>query len=350
MTLLTVLRRMGREIHYIGVDSTAGRQFLSANQVPHSFLIKRRKNRLARALTFYPRRWQLLSILRKLKRAHGSVTPWFQECHSAALAGDGVYRLGRCVTTFFEYECNYGERWLGFNLERMMHSNVIVECEINRARMTQRNHNLAECPLVIANKAEIDFDKVSPLNDEAKAVFEKIGGRPVFLYQGYVASDRKDLPFILETIAKHRPDYCVLSLPGSEALNKRLSPYPNAFTLGRIPAPGHLAVTAKASVGIAVYNAEGTDNWALNAQYCAPNKIYEYAAFGVPTLGNKIPGLMDTIGVARAGVLCEMTEPAILAAADELANRLSFYRAQTRSFYASVDLEEQIGNVLRRVQ
>ena len=93
------------------------------------------------------------------------------------------------------------------------------------------------------------------------------------MYQGYLAADRKDIPFILETIAKNRPDYCVLSLPGSESLNARLAPYPNAFTLKRIPAPGHLAVTEKAMVGIAMYNGGGAGAWHLNALYCAPNKI-----------------------------------------------------------------------------
>lgn len=350
MTLLTVLKKTGRSLHYIGIETPATQSFLKANGIPFTFLYPKQKSKLLRILTFFPRRWQLLKILRQLNLKFGSVTPWFQECHSAALAGNCATNHYRCITTFFEYECNYGENWLGFDLEKMLHKNVIVECEINRARMTQKNHALAETPLVIANKALLDFSKVPPLNEEVKAVFEKIGNRPVFLYQGYIADDRKDLPLILETIARNRPNYCILSLPGSDSLNKRLAPYPNAFTLNRIPAPGHLAVTAKASIGIAVYNAEGTDAWALNAQYCAPNKIYEYAAFNLPTLGNRIPGLESTIGVAKAGVLCDMNEPSILAAADELVQNLPIYRANARRFYDVTDVEAQIAAVLNRAE
>jgi len=351
MTLLTVLKRLGVAVHYIGLESKAGRAFLDKLGVDYDFLsYPTKSSKLNRILTFFPRRKKLLSILEGLKAKYGAVTPWFQECHSAALAGDGVYKFGRCVITFFEFECNYGYRWIGFDFKRMVHSNVIVECEINRAYMTQAIHGLKDTPLVIANKSEIDPSAIPPLNDEAKAVFEKIGNRPVFMYQGYLAGDRKDVPFILETIAKNRPNYCVLSLPGSDALRKQLAPYPNAFTLNRIPAPGHLAVTAKATVGIAVYNGGGAGPWFLNALYCAPNKIYEYAAFGLPTLGNKIPGLEYTIGASGAGICCDMTAESILAAADKLAANIDQYREAARRFYKNTDLNAQVRAVLERVK
>lgn len=346
MTLLSSLRRLGHPVYYIGLESSAGREFLKRNDIPFTFLLQRRKSRLFRILTFLPRRLQLLRLLKRLKQKHGAVVPWFQECCSAALAGDGVYRIGPCVTTFFEYECNYGRRWIGFDFNRMMNSNVIVECEINRARMTQRNHKLKDCPLVVANKAELDFSKIPGLNDEAKSVFGRIGDRPVFLYQGCISGDREDVPFVLETIAKNRPQYCVLVLPGTPEVVERLSPYANAFTLSRIPAPGHLAVTAKATVGIAMYKSTGTGVWDLNAQYCAPNKIYEYAAFGLPTLGNKIPGLESTIGTSHAGVLCDIDEEQILSAADDLVARIGYYREQAISFYKNTDVVRQVRAVL----
>ena len=349
ITLLGVLKKLGVPVFYIGLESSAGKAFLDKVGVAHEFLpYPRRRTKIARAFSFFSRRRRLLAILERLKAEYGGVTPWFQECHSAALAGDGAHEIGKCITTFFEFECNYGSRWIGFDFERMMRENVIVECEKNRAYMTQAIHGLKETPLVIANKPEIDRSAIPPLSDEAKGVFEKIGKRPVFMYQGYLAADRKDIPFILETIAKNRPDYCVLSLPGSESLNARLAPYPNAFTLKRIPAPGHLAVTEKATVGIAMYNGGGAGVWHLNALYCAPNKIYEYAAFGLPTLGNKIPGLEYTIGAAKAGICCDMTEESILAAADELALNIDAYRENARRFYKETDVIAQVKAVLKR--
>lgn len=348
MTLLTLLKRMGENVFFVGVETPAGSTFLQANDIEHEFLTPCKKGKIARALSFFPRRRQLLVILKKLKVRYANIVPWFQECHSAALAGDGVYRFGRPIVTFFEYECNYGENWIGFSLEHLFREGVIVESERNRAEMTQKNHQLHDTPLVIANKAEVDFSKVPPLSAEAEKVFREIGTRPVFMYQGRYGKERKHVPFILETIAKNRPDYCVLALPGEDVVEKLLAPYPNAFTLPRIPAPGHLAVTARATVGIATYYSEGDSPWALNAQYCAPNKIYEYAAFGVPTLGNKIPGLESTIGEANAGILCDMTEEAVLSAADQLARNIDQYRANAKRFYEGTDVESQIKAVLER--
>lgn len=350
MALLLSLKQLGRNVFYIGVHSTATQSFLAKNAVEHAFLLPRQKTKLLRALSFYPRRLQLIHILSTLEREYGSVIPWFQECHSAALAGDLACRFPKRITTFFEYECNYGNRWWGFDFDRMMNENIIVECEANRALMTQKKHYLKETPLVIANKPILPENATYELNAEATQVFNQIGNRPTFLYQGYIANDRKDLPFVLETIAKNRPDYCVLSLPGSPALNEMLKPYPNAFTLHRITAPHHLAVTQKATIGIAVYNATGVGPWADNARFCAPNKIYEYAAFGVPTLGNRIPGLESTIGAAKAGVLCDMTEASILAAADKLVQNISTYQENARNFYQNTDVSAQIKAVLTRAE
>lgn len=350
MTLLTVLKRLGYPVHYIGKPTEPGRQFLEKVGASFDFLdYPEKPTRLNRVLSFFPRRRKLLAILEGLKRQYGEVIPWFQECHSAALAGDGAAKYPRRITTFYEFGCEYGRRWLGFDFDRMVHESTIVECEINRAYLAQSMRGLKNLPFVITNKPMIDPKTIPPLNDEARTVFEKIGDRAVFLYQGFVTAtsgERGDVPMILETIAKNRPDYCVLSMPANDYIKNLLAPYPNAFTLSRIPAPGHLAVTAKSTVGIAVYKGGRPGTWGMNATYCAPNKIYEYAAFGLPTLGNDIPGLRYSIGVAKAGVCCAMTSDAVLAAADELVAHLDVYRENARHFYDQTDVVAEVKAVL----
>ena len=272
-----------------------------------------------------------------------------QEIHSAALAGDEALRFHRCITTQYEYGCTYGSRWVGFDIKKMIHKHILVECEINRAYLAQSLYSLDQRPFVVTNKPIIDPETIPPLNDEAESVFKKVGNRPVFMYQGNLSSiegERGDVPMILETIAKSRPNYCVLSLPANEYIRNLLKPYSNAFALEHIPAPGHLAVTAKATVGIAVYRGGRPGTWGVNATYCAPNKTYEYAAFGLPTLGNDIPGLRYSIGMAKAGICCEMTPECVLAAADELIYRLPFYQENARKFYANTDVEKEVRAVL----
>jgi len=140
-------------------------------------------------------------------------------------------------------------------------------------------------------------------------------------------------------------------MPGNAAVEKLLKPYPNAFAVPYIAPPNHLAVTARATVGIAVYNASGTNYLQrLNAIYCAPNKIYEFAGFGIPVLGNDIPGLRYTIGQAKAGVCCALDEASILAAADELVTHIADYRARAHAFFDGTDINGQVGNVLNSVE
>lgn len=353
MTLLTVLKGLSVPLHFIGRATEPARQFLTKENVSFDFIeYPEHPTRLSRALTFFPRRRKLLAVLDRLQQQHGAVVPWFQEVHSAAWAGDAALRYKHCITTQYEFGCTYGSRWIGFDLAKMLKNHTLVECEINRAYLAQSLYGLAERPLVLTNKPIINSETVAPLNDEAKAVFAKIGTRPVFLYQGNlsaVGGERGDVPMILETIAKNRPEYCVLSMPANDYICNLLRPYPNAFTLSHIPAPGHLAVTAKATVGIAVYRGGARGMWGVNATYCAPNKTYEYAAFGLPTLANDIPGLIYSIGAAKAGVCCEVTSEKVLTAADELITNLSNYQANARKFYADTDTVAEIRAILRHV-
>ena len=152
---------------------------------------------------------------------------------------------------------------------------------------------------------------------------------------------------VLETIAKHRPQYCIVAMPATDMAKERLAQYDNAFVLPFIPAPGHLAVTSHATVGLAFYSEEtGSFFKHLNPIYCAPTKVYEYAGFGIPTLGNKLPGLLDTIERAGAGVCCDVTEASILAAADKLITDIETFQKNAVKFFEDTDVEKEIKDVL----
>ena len=152
---------------------------------------------------------------------------------------------------------------------------------------------------------------------------------------------------VLETIAKHRPQYCVVTMPATDMARERLAQYDNAFVLPFVPAPGHLAVTSHATVGLAFYSEETEDFFKrLNPIYCAPTKIYEYAGFGIPTLGNRLPGLLDTIERAGAGICCDLTVDSILDAADRLINDIEAFSQRATAFFDGTDLEGQIQAVL----
>ena len=79
--------------------------------------------------------------------------------------------------------------------------------------------------------------------------------------------------------------------------------YDNCVFYPYVPAPLHLEVTSYARFGILFYRPT-----ILNKAFCAPNKIFEYGGFGIPMIGNDIPGLKNTIGNSNAGICTKLTE------------------------------------------
>lgn len=358
LSLLLTLKKAGEEVCYIGMESDAGRRFLEGNGIPHVFLppINRcRANRLVdyicRAPSFLPRRRFLVSVLEQLRKESDNIIVWFQGVQSAALLGKACFNYPKRVLTLFELYDRVGVNWLGFNFDAFVKTSTLVVPEYNRAWILKSILNLAELPFVVANKPCRELLETG-LNvpDSIREMLRLIGNKPIFLYQGSLASDRGDVIKILETIAKHRPEYAVVLLSRKTVESDRLmADYSNVYYHPFIPAPHHLAVTSYATVGIAIYSGVGSMTGQLNAIYCAPNKIYEYAAFGVPTLGNNIPGLKYTVETSGAGLCCSIDKESILCSADKLVKEHKWFSANASKFYESCNLSSQISNVLKAV-
>ena len=312
MSLILALKELGRNPIFVGVGSDAGEKFLLQNEIEHRYLpfkaelykndslLTKITHRVERAILFYPCRRMLREILTSLEGEHGTLTLWFAELQSAALLGDS-WRQYQCrAVTFYELGDFKGRMWLGFSFRDFIKNTVVVEAEENRAKEIQRYFSLKARPLVVANKP---FGHPRKLTAEPPSFVElalqKAAGRPIFLYQGVWTEDRKDVEIVLETIARNRPQYCVWVMPGTKEVQALAESCENVCIIPYVKPPDHLQVTGLATVGIAIYNPSGrTDIGRKNALFCAPNKIYEYAGFGMPTLGNAIPGLIQTIGTA----------------------------------------------------
>lgn len=363
MALLLNLIKLGYPVFYISVESSPAREFLEANAIPFHLLPRdnnvyrklsgfaKLRARLSRASNFFGRRAKVNEILANLKKKYGEVVLWSQEFEGVALVGAKAFNYPRRIITMFEMFTPRSRRWLGVDYARMMQTSTVVLPEYNRAWLYKSALGLEHLPFVIPNKIEPHPRKPKlSLPEEMQKVFAEIGDRPVFLFQGSWGGDRKDIGMVLETLAKNRPQYCVVTMPATEAARQRLSQYPNAYILPFMPAPGHLRVTSHATVGLAFYS-DGGDYalQRLNAIYCAPNKIYEYAGFGIPTLGNRLPGLQYSVEAAGAGRCCDLTETSILAAADELVANIETFRKNATAFYEATDLEQLTKQVLDAV-
>ena len=367
MALLQTLKAIGRKVIYIGVESTCGKEFLEKTGIDGRFLpdfnhdfysshglVSKITNRIGRALAFYPHRRWLRRELIDIEKEEGELIIWHSEIASAAWLGNWGLRFKYRLLTIYELADFRGASWLGFKLRSCLKRARSVVPEYNRACILKEHFLLGKLPFVVPNKPfEHPRERNLPLPNGtvAEEVFKEIGDRPIFLYQGVWNEDRSDVARVLEVIARNRPGYCIVSMPSSPAVEKLSKRYSNVFGLPYVAPPGHLAITSRATVGIAIYNAAGKGLLQrLGAVYCAPNKIYEYAGFGVPTLGNDLPGLRFTVEQAGAGLCCRLDEKSILDAADELVVNKERYRLTAERFFDGVDLKKIITDILEQTE
>jgi len=90
-----------------------------------------------------------------------------------------------------------------------------------------------------------------------------------------------------------------------------LPPYAGCvFVLPPVP-PGEL-LEWTASSDVMVMAIQPTT---LNHRFTTPQKLFEALAARVPVVASDLPGMADIVGAAHAGVVCDPTSPASIAAA-----------------------------------
>ncbi|MEY9495765.1 glycosyltransferase involved in cell wall biosynthesis [Bradyrhizobium elkanii] len=80
--------------------------------------------------------------------------------------------------------------------------------------------------------------------------------------------------------------------------------------MGRMEPEELAAVTPQADLGVIPYRAVD-----LNHLYCSPNKLFEFAAAGVPFLANDLPFLRDVAEEYGFGVVADLSAPSVIAEA-----------------------------------
>lgn len=227
----------------------------------------------------------------------------------------------------------------------------VICCEKNRARVLQFRWGLQERPVTISNKpyGYPTQRHLPPTCEETKRIVEQISSDKVIVYQARHIHFAKELVNLVTALKQSGNDYQLILIGevDNPADKEKISAiYPKVLWTGHIGAPMHLEITSYADVGIAVY-AESS----LNNLFCAPNKTYEYAGFGIPSLCNDIPGLVETIGLSRAGLCVDWNDiDRIQQGIDELFANYDTYSASARNFYFSEDNCEKLRQVIEAVK
>jgi glycosyltransferase involved in cell wall biosynthesis len=106
-----------------------------------------------------------------------------------------------------------------------------------------------------------------------------------------------------------------------------------------------LLFTSYCHIGLVSY-----DTNILNNAYCAPNKIYEYTAYGKPIIGNNIPGL-KVLENYKAGILVdENDENSILSALSRLEESYMTYSNGALKLFVDNDNKKTIKSTIGDLQ
>ena len=185
-------------------------------------------------------------------------------------------------------------------------ANKVIVCEYNRAQITKTWFKLNKLPLVISNKpAQNDIIKYSPVIHDMKGreIIKLLENKKIILYQGIVDQERP-IQVIADAVESLSDEYAFVVMTGSECQDLR--EYSKTYVIPFVTPPYHLEITSWAYIGILIYTpVYGSFSSPLNSIYCAPNKLYEYAQFGLPMIGNDIPGLKYTIEYHNMGICVE---------------------------------------------
>lgn len=226
---------------------------------------------------------------------------------------------------------------------------AIVVPEYNRAHIIKAWWNLNNLPLLFHNKPYLNkvIDKKSFISDNnASKIMKLIDGRKIVLYQGILNNQERPLANYVKAIEKLGSNYAFVIMSNGENIYESIKSE-NYYFIPFVKPPLHLEITSHAYIGVLSYYASKQHYSDLNAVYCAPNKIFEYSMFGIPMIGNDIPGLKYSFEHYNSG-LCvdDLSVNNICKSIEYIENNYDIMSKGSKKYYDSIDSKKEIVNIL----
>ena len=226
----------------------------------------------------------------------------------------------------------------------------VVVAEYNRAHIQKAWWSLKELPEIWPNKPIDDQIEIKEIPADIQIILDKLKRekRKIILYQGVFLPDRDLEPFV-QAVENQQDQYCLYLMGRDTPYRKYLcDKYAFIQYIPFIRPPFHLLITQYAYIGLLPYKfAKYMHLSVLNALYCAPNKIYEYAKYGVPMLGTDVPGLYTPFAKYGIGYCCENNTPqAVIQGIKRIEAHYDVLSANCKKFYDSVDLDSIVEKIL----
>lgn len=228
----------------------------------------------------------------------------------------------------------------------------VIQAEYNRAHISKTWWNLDKLPYVLPNKPYDDeaIKKNSEITDNfASNVINMIKDKKIILYQGIISKERPLEPFI-KAINKLGNDYAFVVMTSGENIYEDIKSE-NFYFIPFVAPPYHLEITSNAYIGVLTYVPTKNEFSKLNALYCAPNKLYEYSLFGIPMIGNDIPGLKYVFDTKKCGTCFEsFDEVSIINSIKAIEEDYNNMSKASKNFYNKTDIKKILGDIINDIE
>ena len=302
-------------IHYFALEPRAGIASRFRNRLKNVYLFKKRVKQDLDSL-----KYDILWII--------------HECTAVALRD--VLKGRNYILSCYEFR-DINEPQLHKPLISLCkNAKVNVVCEFNRAWISRNSFGLKKTPFVLPNKPFKHPQRRGLENELLNPTTEK-----VILYQGIITRER-NLDGMCQAISSLNGFKLLFMGKKTDYYEELKAKYPNIEYIGFVKSPKHLNVTSNAYIGLVTYEPQD-----INCIYCAPNKIWEYAGFGIPMIANNIPGLVYTVGASGCGI-CTDTDSvdAIVKAVKEIDEHYDEYSRNAIKFNESCDIQNIIAQII----
>lgn len=225
----------------------------------------------------------------------------------------------------------------------------VVVPEYNRAHIVKARWRLKNLPTILPNKPYM-LNVPDKLSEKAEKILERVRNekRKILLYQGGFTEDRRFEEFA-EAVRLLGDNYCMYIMgKENDYCRKICKEYPEVVYLGMLNPPEHLTVAKYAYIGILTYiPVQAAFYSELNALYCAPNKIYEYALCDLPMIGTNVPGLYNVFEEYRIGECCkDLSANSIANTIKDIEEHYEEFRRNCAKFYNDTDLTKIMKGIL----
>lgn len=365
-TLINVMQKMGLAIYFVGnySDEESKKQYEKKGVIFESIVLNEEGNSIQK---IYRQKQFAKDIDRFLNNTRITDTDliWYVYSGATVCALSGILYKHKFIVHFYEFynslqSWKYKLIYPSYNLRLFLHkAKGVVHCEYNRAQICKSLYGLESLPYIIPNKPYIDQAKLSQVPAdimESFSSFKKtIEGKKVIIYQGYFNAKERRLEEFCQAVNLLPKDYVLVIMGrGSDyfdALKVRYESKRIIFVPFVRP-PYHLKYTQKATIGILTYYPqEQTYPGVINPLYCAPNKIFEYGMYGVPMIGNDIPGLKYVFSEFNCGETLKypITPQKIVDCIVKIENRYKDYSDGALNLNDSVNIEKTISDIIQEL-